>query len=68
MDIVPGIPYRYLYFGCILVSFLMFYAGGTAFEQNPFYGGLFFVSGVVLFFGSVRVGRVAFGQESPDGE
>lgn len=52
-----GIPNKYLYAACIVLSFLMFYAGGVAFNQSPFYGGLFIILAVLLFFLAVYFGR-----------
>jgi uncharacterized membrane protein len=66
MDIIRGIPNKYLYAAFLVLSFVMFYAGGSAFSQSPFYGVVFIVLGIVLFFAAVRVGRKAFGQEDPD--
>jgi len=57
METIRGIPNKYLYAACLVLSFLMFYAGGVAFNQSPFYGGLFIVLGVALFFAAVHFGR-----------
>lgn len=66
MECIRGVPNKYLYAVCLALSFLMFYAGGVAFSRSPFYGTVFFVLGVVLFFAAVRVGRKDFGQETAD--
>jgi hypothetical protein len=63
MEILRGIPDKYLYAACLILSFLMFYAGGVAFSQSLFYGVSFFVLAVVLFFIAVRIGRQAFRQD-----
>lgn len=57
MESVRGIPNKYLYTACIVLSFLMFYAGGVAFNQSPFYGGLFIILAILLFFIAVYFGR-----------
>jgi hypothetical protein len=57
MESIRGIPNKYLYMACIFLSFLMFFAGGVAFNQNPFYGGVFIILAIVLFFISVRIRR-----------
>lgn len=57
MESIRSIPNKYLYFACIVLSFLMFYAGGVAFNQSTFYGGLFIILAIVLFFISVYIGR-----------
>jgi len=66
MDIIHNIPSKYLYAACLILSFLIFYAGGVAFDQSPFYGVSFFVLAVVLFFIAVRIGREAFRQDDDD--
>jgi hypothetical protein len=63
MEIIRGIPNQYLYIGCTIVSMLFFYAGGTAFSQSPFYGALFIVLALVLFFTGVYFGRKSGGVE-----
>lgn len=63
METIRGIPNKYLYAVCLVLSFLLFWAGGTAFNQSPFYGGVFFVLAVVLFFAGVH-----FGRQDPDRE
>jgi ABC-type multidrug transport system permease subunit len=35
----------------------MFYAGGVAFNQSTFYGGLFMILAIILFFIAVYFGR-----------
>ncbi|MFA5269006.1 MAG: hypothetical protein WC379_13625 [Methanoregula sp.] len=57
MESIRGIPNKYLYIASIVLSFLMFYAGGVAFNQSPFYGGLFIILAIVLFIISVYFGR-----------
>lgn len=57
MESIRGIPNKYLYAACLVLSFLMFYAGGVAFNQGPFYGGLFIILGILLFFIAVYFGR-----------
>lgn len=51
------IPHSYLYAACIILSFIMFSAGGVAFEQSMFYGALFIILAVALFFLAVHFGR-----------
>lgn len=63
METIRGIPNKYLYAACLVLSFLLFWAGGTAFNQSPFYGAVFFVLAVVLFFAGVH-----FGRQHPDRE
>jgi hypothetical protein len=53
-----GIPDKYLYAACLALTFLFSWAGGTAFNQTPFYGGLFFVLAMVLFLVGVHFGRM----------
>jgi hypothetical protein len=36
METIRGIPNKYLTFTCLALSFLLFSAGGTAFNQSPF--------------------------------
>lgn len=57
METIRGIPNKYLYTACLVLSFLMFYAGGVAFSQSPFYGGVFIILAIVLFFMAVHFGR-----------
>ena len=57
METLRGIPNNYLFVGCLALSFLLFAAGGTAFNQSPFYGVLFFVIAMLLFFAGVYFGR-----------
>jgi len=57
METIRGIPDKYLFAACMALSFLLFGAGGTAFGQSPFYGGLFMVAAMVLFFIGVHFGR-----------
>jgi len=57
METIRGIPNKYLYAVCLVLSFLMFYAGGVAFGQSLFYGGLFIILAIVLFFMAVHFGR-----------
>ena len=61
METIRGIPNKYLAAACLAMTFLLFWAGGTAFDQSPFYGGLFMVSAMVLFFAGVH-----FGRQDPD--
>jgi hypothetical protein len=35
----------------------LFWAGGTAFDQSPFYAVIFYVLGASLFFAGVHLGR-----------
>jgi hypothetical protein len=63
METLRGIPDKYLSVACLVLTFLLFAAGGTAFNQNPFYGGLFFVIAMILFFAGVH-----FGRQDPDSE
>ncbi|WP_292347113.1 MULTISPECIES: hypothetical protein [unclassified Methanoregula] len=60
MDIIRGIPNRYLFFGCIFLCFLVFIAAGIAYDQNPFFGIGFYVLSVLLFFLSIHIGREAY--------
>jgi hypothetical protein len=57
METIRGIPNKYLYAACLVLSFVLFWAGGTAFDQSPFYGGFFIVIAMVLFFAGVHFGR-----------
>jgi hypothetical protein len=57
METIRGIPNKYLYAACLAMAFVLFWAGGTAFDQSPFYGGLFIVMATLLFFASVYVGK-----------
>jgi hypothetical protein len=57
METIRGIPNKYLYTACIVLSFLMFYGGGVAFNQSAFYGGVFIILAIVLFFLAVYFGR-----------
>jgi len=59
MDKIRGIPNKYLTIACLALSFLLFSAGGTAFNQSPFYGALFIVVAVFLFFVGAHFGRQA---------
>lgn len=61
MEKIRGIPNKYLAIGCLVLSFLLFSAGGTAFNQSAFYGALFMVVAVLLFFVGVH-----FGRQDPD--
>ena len=63
METIRGIPNKYLAATCLAMTFLLFWAGGTAFDQNPFYGGLFMVIAMVLFFAGVYFGRQDPGTE-----
>lgn len=45
------------------MTFVFFRAGGTAFDRNPYYGRLFMVIALVLFFACVH-----FGRQDPDVE
>jgi hypothetical protein len=63
MQTIRGIPARYLTIACIVLSFLLFSAGGTAFSQSPFYGGLFIVLAIFLFIVGMH-----FGRQDPDNE
>jgi hypothetical protein len=57
METIRGMPNKYLAATCLAMTFLLFWAGGTAFNQSPFYGGLFIVIAMVLFFIGVHFGR-----------
>jgi hypothetical protein len=57
MDTFRGIPARYLYIASSALSFIMFYAGGVAFNQNVFYGALFIVLAIVIFFLGIVIGK-----------
>jgi hypothetical protein len=59
MKTFRDIPEKYLMVACLALSFLLFAAGGTAFNQSPFYGVLFFVIAMLLFFAGVYFGRRA---------
>jgi hypothetical protein len=58
MQILRGIPNKYLYAACLVLSFLLFSAGGTAFGQSPFYGGLFIVLAIFMFIVGMYFGRL----------
>jgi lipopolysaccharide export LptBFGC system permease protein LptF len=51
------IPARYLYIACLVLSFIMFSAGGVAFNQNAFYGALFIILATLLFIVGMHFGR-----------
>jgi hypothetical protein len=57
MKTFRGIPTNYLTIACLVLSFLLFSAGGTAFSQSPFYGGLFMVLAILLFIIGMHFGR-----------
>jgi hypothetical protein len=57
MDSIRGIPARYLYIACAVLSFILFSAGGVAFNQNAFYGALFIVLAIVIFFLGIALGK-----------
>jgi hypothetical protein len=57
VETFPGIPNKYLFILCLALSFLFFWAGGTAFDQSPFYAVFFYVLGLSLFFAGVHLGR-----------
>jgi 4-hydroxybenzoate polyprenyltransferase len=61
METIRGIPNKYLAAACLIMTFLLFWAGGTAFNQSPFYGALFIIIAMVLFFVGVH-----FGKKGPD--
>ena len=57
MDSIRGIPGRYLYIACPVLSFILFSAGGVAFNQNAFYGALFIVLAILIFFLGIAIGN-----------
>jgi hypothetical protein len=57
MDSIRGIPTRYLYIACSVLSFILFSAGGVAFNQNVFYGALFIILAILLFIVGMHFGR-----------
>jgi hypothetical protein len=57
MDSIRGIPGRYLYIACLILSFILFSAGGVAFNQNAFYGALFIILAILLFIVGMHFGR-----------
>jgi hypothetical protein len=63
MDTFRGIPNKYLAIACLALSFLLFSAGGTVFDQNLFYAVLFFVTALLLFFVGMHFGRQDPGTE-----
>lgn len=50
MEKIRGIPDRYLAAACLVLTFLLFTAGGIAFSQSPFYGTVFIIIAILLFF------------------
>jgi hypothetical protein len=63
MGTIPGIPDKYLFIPCLALSFLLFWAGGTTFNQSQFYAVVFSVLEVLLFFAGVHPGRREPGSE-----
>ena len=57
MEIVRGIPNKYLSVACTILSFVLFYAAGVAFGQSMFYGAVFLIVAILFFFVAVIVGR-----------
>ncbi len=57
METIRGIPNKYLAAAFLVLSWLLFAAGGTAFNQSVFYGSLFIVTGVLMFFIGMHFGR-----------
>jgi hypothetical protein len=57
MGTIPDIPRKYLTLFCLLLGFAFFTLGGIAFAKNVFYGFLFTIVAVILFFAGVRIGR-----------
>jgi hypothetical protein len=57
MDSIRGVPARYLYRACLVLSFILFSAGGVAFNQNAFYGALFIILAIVIFFLGIAIGK-----------
>lgn len=57
MDSIRGVPGRYLYIVCAVLSFILFSAGGVAFSQNAFYGALFIVLAIIIFFLGIAIGN-----------
>lgn len=68
MVIIRGIPNRYLFFGSLLLTFLVFTAAGIAYDQNPLFGIGFYAISVVLFFITLQIGRTAHRLESAGSE
>jgi uncharacterized MnhB-related membrane protein len=56
-DSIHGVPGRYLYRACAVLSFILFSASGVAFSQNAFYGALFIILAIVIFFLGIAVGK-----------
>ena len=57
MDSIRGVPARYLYRACLVLSFILFSARGVAFNQNAFYGALFIILAILLFIVGMHFGR-----------
>jgi hypothetical protein len=57
MEIIRGIPDNYLATACMVMAFLLFLAGSTAFDRSPFYGWIFCIIALVLFIAGIAIGR-----------
>jgi len=68
MEIIRGIPNRYLFFGCLVLCFIVFTAAGIAYDRNPVFGIGFYGLSVLLFFLSIRIGREAHRLENAGSE
>ncbi|OPX63719.1 MULTISPECIES: hypothetical protein [unclassified Methanoregula] len=63
MDTFRGIQKKYLTATCLVLTFLLFTAGGIAFNQSPFYGAVFFIIAILLFFVGAYFGNSLAGDE-----
>ena len=63
MDTFRGIRKTYLAAACLTLTFLLFTAGGIAFNQSPFYGAVFFIIAILLFFAGAYFGNPTAGNE-----
>jgi hypothetical protein len=57
MGTIPDIPLKYRVVACLLLGFVFFTLGGMAFVKNVFYGFLFTVVALILFFAGARLGK-----------
>ena len=64
METIRGIPDKYLYAACLAMAFVLFCAGGTAFDQSPFYGDFSSLSQQSCFLPAcILVSRTAYFSE-----
>ena len=63
MEFIRGLPDKYLAITCLALSFLLFSAGGTVFDQSLFYAVLFIGMAILLFFAGMHFGRKESGSQ-----